>query len=97
MISSRLHGRRDHTALAHLGSNLVCRNVVELVKRLQRHLATEDVPLHPVRQRLGDLVAHVDTSGHCKDVVELLEGALLGLRDPEEDHDQGSHVQATVS
>lgn len=83
--------------LAHFSGHLVTvRNVVKLVQRLQLNVPAEDVALDPKGQRLADLVVHVNTSRHGKDVVELLEGALLGLGDPEEDHDQGGHVQATI-
>lgn len=70
---------------------------IEVVQRLQRRaLVAHDVPLHEVRQGLGKLVAHVLARRHREDVVQLLEGALLRLGDPEEDHDQRGHVQAGV-
>ncbi len=70
---------------------------IEVVQRLQRRaLVAHDVPLDEVRQGLGKLVAHVLARRHGEDVVQLLERALLGLGDPEEDHDQRRHVQAGV-
>ena len=69
--------------------------MVELVQRLQRHVAAEDVPVDPVGKRLLQLVAHVHASRHRKDVVEFFKGALLRLGDPEEDHDQGGNIEAT--
>ena len=70
---------------------------IELIQRLQPGaLLEQDIALHPIRQRLRKLIAHMGPSRHRKHVIELLEGALLGLGDPEEDHDEGGEVQAGV-
>ena len=42
------------------------------------------------------MVAHVGSGWDCKDVVEFFEGALLCLRDPEEDHDESNDVGSGV-
>lgn len=68
--------------------------MVELVKRLQLDLATEDKSLDPPGQDLEDLIVNVDARWDCKNVVQLLESALLCLGYPEEDHDQGGHIQS---
>ena len=52
--------------------------------------------LDEIRERLGDLVGHVFPGRHGEDVVQLLQGALFGLGDPEEDHDQRGQVEAGV-
>lgn len=69
--------------------------MVEVVEGFQLDILAEDVPLEPPGQDLEALVVHVDTSGHSEDVVKLLQGSLLGLGNPQEDHDQCRHVQAS--
>lgn len=58
--------------------------------------AAEGVLLEPEGQDGEELVAHELGDGDGKDPVELLEGALHGLGDPEEDHDKGDDVEAGV-
>ena len=64
------------------------RCVVESVKRLQNSIFLHVNPtFDEIWECFGALVVHVCASWDCKDVVEFLEGSLLGLRDPEENHD----------
>lgn len=42
------------------------------------------------------LVGHVTAGGHGKDVIQLFQSPLLGLWEPEEDHDQRDDVQCRV-
>lgn len=49
----------------------------------------------PERSSLGGLVLLEGGRGHSEDVVELLEGTLLGFRHEQEDHDESEHVEAT--
>ena len=56
----------------------------------------KDPPLEPERQDGEALVAHEAGDGDGEDPVELLEGALHGLGDPEEDHDEGDDVETGV-
>ena len=68
-----------------------------MIQRLQLGVALPKHPaLEPPRQRNSSLVLGKLADGHGKDVVELLEGALLGLRHPKEDHDEGHGVEAGV-
>lgn len=70
---------------------------IKLVQRLQRSVPLEEnPPLEPVGQGFRELVAHEDAGGDGEDVVELLEGALFGFREPEEDHDEGDDVETRV-
>lgn len=72
-------------------------DLVELVQgRLGRVPLEEDVLLEPPGQGDGELVLHKGADGDGEDVVELLEGALHRLGDPEEDHDEGDDVEAGV-
>ncbi len=52
-------------------------------------LLTEDIALDPPREDLEHLVSHMLACGDSKDVIEFFKGTLLGLRDPDEDHDEG--------
>lgn len=55
---------------------------VELVQRRGwLVLAHEDVTVDPPRKHGTPLVLHVRSSWHGEDVIEFLEGALLGLGD----------------
>lgn len=56
----------------------------------------EDPALEPVRESDAELVAGKLADGNSKDPVEFFEGALLGLGDPEEDHDKGDGVETSV-
>jgi len=70
---------------------------LEMVEWLESGtLVEEDPALDEVWERLGDLVAHVGAGGDGEDVVEFLKRALLGLGNPEEDHDEGDDVGAGV-
>jgi hypothetical protein len=60
--------------------------VVKLIKRLQLDVHTEDIAFEPIRQSLAHLIPHVNSSGDCKNVIELLESPLLCLRNEKEDH-----------
>lgn len=82
--------KSHHKALSQLLLTLdtsVSSNVIELVQWLQLHILPEDIALEPIRKRLGDLIMHVHTRGYGKDIVKFFQCTLLGLGDPEEDHD----------
>lgn len=71
--------------------------VLKVVEWLENGvLAEEDPSLNEVWEGLGELVVHVGASWDGEDVVQLLESALLGLWNPEEDHDEGDEVEAGV-
>ena len=60
---------------------------IKSIKRHQHRIPPEQHPsLDEIRQRLRQLVVHVCAGGDGEDEVQLLEGALLGLGDEEEDH-----------
>ena len=70
---------------------------IEMIQRLQpRLLIEENIPPHPIRQRLRKLVLHMRPGGHGEDVIQLLERPLLRLGHPEENHHQRGQVQAGV-
>lgn len=72
-------------------------DAVKLVQGLELGITLpEDPPLDEPRHELGDLVLGKLAGGDGEDIVELLEGALLGLGNKEEDHDQGEDVEACV-
>ncbi len=72
-------------------------HLFELVQLwLLQTLPPEDVPLEKVRRRLRDLVLHMRTGRHGKDVIQLLECALLGLGQPKENHPEGEKVETGV-
>lgn len=80
--------------LSHLlPKRLVRRNMIKVVKWLELDILAEHVALEPVWQSSKQLVGHMLASRHPKDVVKLLQRALLGLRHPKEDHDESSYVQ----
>ena len=86
-----------HSLLQHRNLLMLRHRAIEFIKRLQpRALIPHDVALEPKRQRLGKLILHMGPRGHGEDVIQLLERALLGLRHPEEDHDERGQVQAGV-
>lgn len=71
--------------------------MLEVVQRLLLGVALpEDVALEPVGESNLELVAGELADGKGKDPVEFLEGSLLGLRDPEEDHDEGDDVETSI-
>ena len=70
------------------------RKVVQL--RLLAILAEEDPAMDPEGQGLGDHVVGMRAGGNTEDVVQLLERALLGLRQEQEDEDQRDDVQRGV-
>jgi hypothetical protein len=70
---------------------------VKVVKRLKlRALAEENPALEPVGHGLGELILDEGGHWHGEDVVELLERALLCLRQEEEDEDEAEHVEPCV-
>lgn len=72
--------------------------MVELVQWLQvRILLTEDIALDPPWENLEHLVSHMLACGDSKDVIEFFKGTLLGLGNPDEDHDEGYNVESTES
>lgn len=52
--------------------------------------------LEEPRQSLLDLMPRVDGSRYREHLIQLLECELLGLRDPEEDEDEGEEVETSV-
>lgn len=64
--------------------------------RARTDLLAQDPGLEPPWQDSEALVLHEGTSWGGEDVVELLEGALLGLWHPEEQHDEGENVETGV-
>ena len=72
-------------------------DILKVVQRLQlRILAPEDVSLDPPRQPRTSLILPETPERDGKDVVEHFEGALLSLRDEEEDHDERADVHAGI-
>lgn len=72
-------------------------NVLEVVERLLLGVLLEEDPaLEPPGESDGGLVLGELADGDGEDPVELLEGALLGLRDEEKDHDEGNDVETGV-
>ncbi len=71
--------------------------VLELVQlRTGSVLAEQDPAAEPPRQHLSQLVLGVGSGRDAEDVVELFEGALLGLVQEEEDHPEGDEVHGGV-
>ena len=64
--------------------------------RLRQPLSSQDVLLDPIGSHRADLILHVRARRHGEDVVELLERALFGLGQPEEDHEEGEGVEGGV-
>ena len=89
-----LHPRR--VIDLHLLHEVTVVIVIEFVQRLQHDIAAHDVLVEEPRQRLGDLVVHVSACGHSEDVVQLLERALLRLRNPEEDHHKRDDIKTSI-
>lgn len=68
-----------------------------MVQRLQLGaLVAQHIALEPPGRRLGDLVTHMLACRDRKDIIQLLEGALLGLGHEEEDQHEGRDVQTGV-
>lgn len=67
--------------------------MVKLVQGLQVDIAPEDVAVDPPGKHLKHLVTHMHPSRHSEDVVKFFQSPLFSLRDPQEDHNKGSHVQ----
>ena len=59
-------------------------------------IASKDICLEPPRKHCEGLIAHMGASRDRKDVIELFQSSLLGLGDPQEDHDQSSDIQASI-
>lgn len=55
-------------------------------------LVSADPAVDEVGKRLLHVVAHVGASGHSEYIVKFFKGSLLGLRDPQEDHDESDNV-----
>jgi hypothetical protein len=84
-------------ALAMYLNTLALDLSIELEQWLQHGiLIPEHPPLEEVGQSLGDLILHVNASRDRKDIVELLQCSLFGLRYPEENHDQSNEVQSAT-
>jgi hypothetical protein len=70
---------------------------VKVVQRFQLSTPSEEhVALEPPWQPRAGLVRHEMSRWHGEDVIELFEGSLFGFWHEEENHDQGTHVEATV-
>jgi hypothetical protein len=84
-------------ALAMYLNTLALDLSIELEQWLQHGIPIpEHPPLEEVGQSLGDLILHVNASRDRKDIVELLQCSLFGLRYPEENHDQSNEVQSAT-
>lgn len=59
-------------------------------------LAAEYVTSDPPWKDLSELVSGVGASRHTEDVVELLEGSLLGLGQEQEDQNKGNDIQSSI-
>ena len=82
----------DNTLLPDLGHR-----GIEMVQRLQLGaLVAQHIALEPPGRRLGDLVTHMLACRDRKDIIQLLEGALLGLGHEEEDQHESRDVEARV-
>lgn len=76
---------------------VTAREALELVERLQLGAALpEHVALDPPGEPGTQVVGSVTASGYTKNIIELLEGALLGLGEAEEDDKEGDDVQTSV-
>ncbi|KAK5632845.1 hypothetical protein RRF57_008559 [Xylaria bambusicola] len=71
--------------------------VCVVVERLKCGALLEENPsLEPPRDDFGNLVVNELAGRDSEYIVELLECALLGLRNQEEDHEEGQDVEASV-
>lgn len=77
-------------------SLLLLDNLKVVQRRLGGVLLHEHVSLEPPWQRNSELVASKLGDGNSKDPVQLFQCSLLGLGDPEENHDECDHVEACV-
>lgn len=67
------------------------------VERLQLSVSLpQNPPFEPPRRSFAGLVGNELLARYCEDVVELLQGPLLGLRNKEEDHDESTDIEAGV-
>lgn len=88
--------RRQVCCKSFFGNLAAGREVVQLVQRLKVSTATaEDVAIDPPWEHLEQLIAHVHGCGHSEDVVKLFESPLLGLGNPEEDHNKRSDIEGS--
>jgi hypothetical protein len=72
--------------------------VVKLVQRFQVSiLLKEDIALDPPGEDLENLVSHMLACRNSKDVIEFFKGTLLGLGNPDEDHDESYNIESTES
>lgn len=70
---------------------------VEFIKRFEDGIFVEEDPtLDKVWKSLVDLVVHVRAGRDGEDIVQLLEGALFGLRNPKKDHYKGNKVSSRI-
>lgn len=80
-----------------LNSVLVVCARLKFVQRLKdRILLHKNPAVEPPWESGEELVAHVGASWDCEDVIEFLKSALLGFRNPEEDHDECNDVGSCV-
>ena len=71
--------------------------MTKMIQRLQNSVFLEEYPaIKPIRQGLLELITSKDASRNGKDVIDLLENPLLGLRHPEEDYDECDHIEASI-
>ena len=70
---------------------------IELVQlRARRPFSKQHVALEPPGKHLGKLVVSMRARRHCKNIVQLFEGALFGLGEKEIDENEGDDVEAGV-
>jgi hypothetical protein len=80
-----------------INSVLVIRTGLKFVERLENSVfLLKDPTIKPPWESGEELVAHMGTSGNSEDVVQFLKGTLLGLWDPEKDHDQCDDIGTGV-
>lgn len=94
-----LKSGNSYTILHAFDSNGLVRgnSAFEFVQRFELGAPLlQDVALDPPWQCLGHLIAYVRASGHGKDIIKFLQGALFGFWHEEENQDKSGEVQAGV-
>jgi hypothetical protein len=89
---------RHALATDFLNQSIVCRDMaIEGIQSWASFaLFAEDVAPDPPREHAAELMAHEGPRWHRKDIIELLQRALLGLRDKQEDHAKGAYVKSSI-
>ena len=87
----------SHAELATSFRSSEVNGLVHIIQGLQRSAALpQDPALDPKWSRLTSLVRDEFLTRNGKDIVELLERALLRLRHKEEDHEECGDVESGV-